>query len=248
MTFKVSGAEDSTFALGGDLFFIKDTDSADGELGYGLYVGSTKLCDIEPDVKYTLKFIGSYYSVEGHTVGRGGRMTYITSAVLSTESVAGTELISTPLQLSTHSAVTPCYTYVDGTNREYTIAKATASASSTATTLYLYNFKHKPFACVAPAITEGAGALEGNTYSKTITLTNNSGKPVSYYVALAAYRGNELVAVSTNNVASAVNGQTATVTRTVTDANIAGCNYKLILLKSLDSLQPLQAAFEGRIQ
>jgi len=35
---------------------------------------------------------------------------------------------------------------------------------------------------------------------------------------------------------------------TVTDENIAGCTYKLILLKSLDSLQPLQAAFEGNIQ
>ena len=248
MTFKVSGAEDSTFTLGTEAFVIKDADKEDGELNYGLYVGNTKLCDVEPGVKYTLKYIGSYYSVEGHTVGTGSRMTYITSAVLSTEEAAGTELISTPLQLSTNSSVTPCYTYVDGTNRQYTIAKATASASSTATTLYLYNFKHKPFACVAPAIVEGAGALAGNTYSKTITITNNSGKPVSYYVALAAYNGDELVALSTNNVASAVNGQTATVTRTVTDENIAGCTYKLILLKSLDSLQPLQAAFEGNIQ
>ncbi|MBQ2696971.1 MAG: Ig-like domain-containing protein, partial [Clostridia bacterium] len=138
--FKLAEGDTGTVVKFNNGSFTIKLDEADSD-GLALYIGSERMCEVALNTRYTLRFIADYWSASStHTSSTEKRIRELT---LSTETTPGSNLITTPIALSTSSQVKTAFTY-DNTNTGYANVFSVSAAATAAAKFYVYNYKHRP--------------------------------------------------------------------------------------------------------
>jgi len=138
--FKLAEGDAGTVVKFNNSAFMIKLDEADND-GLALYIGSERMCEVALNTRYTLRFVADYWS--GSTIHTSSTEKRIRELTLSTETMPSSNLITTPIALSTSSQVKTAFTY-DNTDSGYSNVFAVSAASTSAAKFYVYNYKHRP--------------------------------------------------------------------------------------------------------
>jgi len=105
--------------------------------------GIKRLATVQPNVRYTLRYVASYYS-NGNGYNEGSHVKTLLDATLTMAGGTATDLVTEAVSLSTHSGVKTSYTYYSRT-QNHRLVGIGRNNSTTPVKLYVYSFKHKPF-------------------------------------------------------------------------------------------------------